>query len=150
IGQRFQDQPLVEAAIQEAIGKGYHNLFELDLMVPHLERAFALRKAHLGQDHPDTLGSMGSLAEAYKWVGRHSESIALRQELLENRISRFDSDHAETMACVSALAEAYQFAGQLESSARLWKQLLEKQRSISGTTHPSTLGLMVRLAWTYG
>jgi serine/threonine protein kinase len=44
IGQRFQDQPLVEAAIRAAIGTGYQSLFEHQAAVVQLEKALALQK----------------------------------------------------------------------------------------------------------
>jgi hypothetical protein len=102
IGQRFQDQPLVEAAIQSAIGSGYLRLKEHDLAVPHLQRAFGLRKVHLGPDHSDTLRSMSDLANGYQWVRRHSEAIALRLQLLENRRASLGPDHRETLDCMGA------------------------------------------------
>jgi serine/threonine protein kinase/tetratricopeptide (TPR) repeat protein len=150
IGNRFQDQPLVEAAIRMAIGLGYHRLQEFTTAVPHLERARALRKAHLGPDHADTLDIMLHLAGAYLWLARHSESIALRQQVLESRRAVFGPDRPETRGCVGLLAEAYQFAGQLETSVRLWEQLLEQHRALEGPTHPATLETMDRLAFVYG
>jgi serine/threonine protein kinase len=44
IGERFRDQPLVEAAIRTTIGEAYKNLGKDQLGVPHLERAVALRQ----------------------------------------------------------------------------------------------------------
>jgi serine/threonine protein kinase len=39
IGERFRDQPVVEAAIRAAIGQAYHSIFAFQLAVPHLDRA---------------------------------------------------------------------------------------------------------------
>jgi tetratricopeptide (TPR) repeat protein len=150
IGNRFQDQPLVEAAIRMAIGRGYHSVWDFTLAVPHVERALKLRKAHLGPDHADTWDSMAQLAREYKWLARHSESIALRQQALESKRAVLGRDHPETRACVSLLAGAYEFDGQLEASARLFEQLLEQNRTLEGPTHPATLGAMDQLAWLYG
>jgi hypothetical protein len=55
IGERFHDQPLVEAAIRDTLGNTYVALKEGRLAAPHLERAVALRKATLGPDHDLTL-----------------------------------------------------------------------------------------------
>jgi hypothetical protein len=75
IGERFADQPLVEAAIRTVIADAYSSLPSLhQLAVSHLERALALRQAHLGPDHPDTLASMDSLAYAYSEVYLFSAS----------------------------------------------------------------------------
>jgi hypothetical protein len=73
IGERFRDEPLVEAAIRVVIGEAYRSLAEDQSAVPHLERAFELRQKHLGPNHPETLASMSTLADAYSWGGPASE-----------------------------------------------------------------------------
>jgi serine/threonine protein kinase len=91
IGDRFKDQPLVEAAVRTAIGEAYHRLTESGSAVSHLERALALRRAVLGAGHPDTRASMERLAIVYYWVARYAESIALGQQLLNDARRRLGS-----------------------------------------------------------
>jgi tetratricopeptide (TPR) repeat protein len=93
---------------------------------------------------------MDRLANAYTWIGRHSESIALHQAILENRKAAFGPDHPETHTQMANLAEAYQFAGQLDATRRLLEYLLAKQEVTDGPSDPKTLDTMKRLAWTYG
>jgi serine/threonine-protein kinase len=145
IGQRFQDQPLVEAAIRMAIGEAYHRLSDPERAIPHLERALALRKAHLGPDDPNTLRSMQALGAPYLYAGRHSEAIALREQLLEERKARLGPDHPEVLDCITELADAYALASQLETSRQLHEQVLEKRLLLFGPTHPATLDIMTRL-----
>jgi serine/threonine protein kinase/tetratricopeptide (TPR) repeat protein len=145
IGQRFQDQPLVEAAIGMAIGKAYNSLSDPGRAVPHFERALALRKAHLGPADPGTLDSMQALSGAYLWAGRHSESIALRHQLLEERRARLGPDHPEVLECMTALADAYRWASQLDMSRQLFEEVLEKRRILFGPTHRATLDIMTLL-----
>jgi serine/threonine protein kinase len=149
IGERFQDQPLVEAAIQTAIGEGYRSLYEFQLAVPHLERAVALRNAYLGSEHPDTISSRAGLSEAYLWLGRYREAISLRQQLLESGEVLLGPDHPETLARISSLAAAYQQAGEWDKSVQLREQLLEKFRAIGGPSDPETIGAMHDLAINY-
>jgi serine/threonine protein kinase len=151
IGDRFRDQPLVEAAIRTTIGDAYVGLHNTGngLAVPHLERAFKLREAHLGPDHPDTLDSMNTLANAYQCVGRHREGIDLRQRRLEIGKATLGHDHPKTLEFMHDLAWAYHHAGQWDLSVPLWKQLLAKRRTICGPTHGATLNTMLYLAMTY-
>jgi tetratricopeptide (TPR) repeat protein len=149
IGQRFQDQPLVEAAIRMSIGDAYQSLHSFAKAVPHLERAVALREAHLGPDHPDTLASMSSLAHACQWTGRHEEHIALRQRILESRRAALGPDSPVTLGCMGRLADAYWWDGQMDVSERLLKQVLEKRSAILGPTHSDTLYTMAALAAVY-
>jgi tetratricopeptide (TPR) repeat protein len=150
IGTRFQNQPLVEAAIRMAIGNGYFSLKVYQQAAPHFERALDLRERHLGPDHSDTRDSMSRLAAGYQWLGRHPESIALRQQLVKTSRAALGPDHPETRQCVVFLAQSYHADGQLERSARLLEQLLKQQRAIEGPTHRATQDAMQRLAWAYG
>jgi serine/threonine protein kinase len=149
IGQRFQDQPLVEAAIRTAIGKGYRSLFDHEHAVFQLERALALRKSHLNPDHPDTLGNMATLAEAHLWVGRFTDAIDLYHYLLENRKVVLGPDHSETMGYVGLLASAYQSAGQYDKSVPMWEDLLKRHQESLGPNHLSTINTMHCLAINY-
>jgi serine/threonine protein kinase len=149
IGQRFQDQPLVEASIRMAIGEGYRSVSDDERAVPHFERALALRKAHLGPHAPNTLHSMQALASAYLWASRHSESIALFQQLLEERKARLGPDHPEVLECMTRLAVAYMWASKLETSRQLHEQVLEKRRLLLGPEHSATLRTMIHLATIY-
>jgi serine/threonine protein kinase len=151
IGDRFREQPLVEAAIRMSIGLAYRRLYWTGngLAVPHLERALELRQAHLGPFHPDTCASLDCLAGAYQFVDRHREAIALLQRRLEIGKARLGPDHPETLAFMGALAHAYYCAGKWDVSVPLWEQTLAKRRTISGPTHPDTLGTMHGLAINY-
>ncbi len=149
IGERFREQPLVEAAIRVVIGEAYGSLGEWQSAVPHLERAFELRQKHLRPDHPGTLASMRTLANAYSWAGQHQKAIALCQRMLENRTAMLGPDHTDTLEYMDRLANAYRFAGEWGTSVPLCEELLRKRTTIFGPTHPSTLGAMHQLAMNY-
>jgi Tfp pilus assembly protein PilO len=88
ISQRFKDQPLIEASIRVTIGDTYHSIAEYQLAVPHLERAFALRKTHLGPDDAATIDAKVRLGNECMEVGRHADGINLHKQILENRAAR--------------------------------------------------------------
>jgi serine/threonine protein kinase/tetratricopeptide (TPR) repeat protein len=149
IGQRFQGQPLVEAAIRTTIGQAYNGLTEHSLALPHLERAVQLREKHLGPGQSDTLTSMDGLAIAYSWTGRHKDAIALRDRILACREATCGRGHIETLACLGNLAGAYEMAGDWKRSTLLWNQVLGEYRVKFGPTDPATLGAKHNLANCY-
>lgn len=55
IGDKFQDQPLVEAAVRTTIGNTYEALGLYDAAEPHLVQAMKIRQRVLGKEDPDTL-----------------------------------------------------------------------------------------------
>jgi tetratricopeptide (TPR) repeat protein len=146
IGTRFQDQPLVEAAIRTTIGVAYHNLYEFEPAALHLERALALRSLHLGSENPETLESVSRIAWTYQWLGRHQQGIDLRRQLADYYMSHLGPEHRTTLAATLTLAEAYEFAGDLDTSERLLEPLLDNVRSVRGPTHPDTLSITLSLA----
>jgi serine/threonine protein kinase len=149
IGTRFQDQPLVEATIRMAIGRAYRSLGRNKLAIPHLERALALRRANLDLGDQKTLESMDNLAEAYLWVVRVQEAIALGQEALEYQLAVRGIEHPDTLARVARIAHAFEMANQLDRAIPLHEELLEKKRRILGPTAPSTFDTMHHLAMCY-
>jgi tetratricopeptide (TPR) repeat protein len=149
IGDRFRDQPLVEASIRMTIGTAYHRVRQPRLGVPHLERALAIRRMCLGADHPETLSSMDQLAGAYSWTGRFQDLIVLRSQLLELRKAGLGPDNPETLACLAKLAAAYQCAGQWDVSNQLFEDLIDRERAILGPAHSQTLDSMHLLAMNY-
>jgi serine/threonine protein kinase len=149
IGDRFRDQPLVEAAIRLTIGASYGQLSQHRLAVPHLERAVALRKLHLGADHPDTLAAMNHVAGAYGWLGRYSESIPQRTHILEARTAALGPDDIDTLLAASALADSYSMAGRWDVSTTLLEGVIERAQAVCGPTHRITLAAMHLLAFNY-
>jgi serine/threonine protein kinase/tetratricopeptide (TPR) repeat protein len=149
IGERFQDQPESEAAIRMAIGHAYAGVGDNQLQVLHMERALALRKAHLENDHPDTLESMQRLGIAYGSVGRFREEIALQEQALEKRAVLFGPDHRLTLSSVSSLVTAYRGVGQWDRAIQLGEEALEKQRAVLGPDDPATLNSIHSLALNY-
>jgi non-specific serine/threonine protein kinase/serine/threonine-protein kinase len=149
ISSRFRDQPLVEAAIRTTIGTSYSQLQQHRAAVPHLERAVALRKLHLGADHQDTLGAMEHLGGAYFSLGRWSEAIPIRIHMLEVWMAALGPDHAETLACATGLAYGFRFVGRWDVSVRLLEDVIERARTVCGPAHDITLGAMHYLAMNY-
>ena len=134
IGQRFQDQPLVEAAIRMAIGDAYGGLDEHRLQATHLERALELRQAHLGPHHPDTLRSMEELADAYTWIGRCSDAVVMYERLLEIAKTKLGPDDPELLESMNQLATACRRAGDWQRAKLLLEQIVAKDEALRGPT----------------
>src|SRR5260370_27773537 len=64
-------------------------------------------KELLGEDHPDTLLSMGNLASAYRNQGRFKDAEKLEEEMFEMRKHLLVEDHPHTLMSMGNLASAY-------------------------------------------
>jgi serine/threonine protein kinase len=149
IGDRFRQEPLVEAAIRLAIGEAYRGLGAPRLGVPHLEQARALRQAALGADHPDTLTAANSLAHAYHDAGEVKRSLPLFEQTLAQFQKTLGPDHPSTLTTMYYLAGEYHSTGQLAKALPLYEQSLAKETQKYGPDHTSTLASMHNLARAY-
>ena len=103
----------------------------------------------LGPDHPDTLDSCNSLANAYHSAGRIEDAVTLHEQTLENRTHIQGSHHPQTLASCNNLAAAYQDAGRLNEAIELYECNLEESTRILGPHHPDTLASLSNLAYAY-
>ncbi|KDQ49043.1 hypothetical protein JAAARDRAFT_144019 [Jaapia argillacea MUCL 33604] len=55
------------------------------------------RKRLLGEEHPDTLGSMGNLALTYKNQGRWKEAEGLEMAVMKARKRLLGEEHPDTL-----------------------------------------------------
>jgi serine/threonine protein kinase len=97
-GGRFEDKPVVEATIRETLAGTYVELGEYAAAEPHAERAWLLRRRALGDEHPDTLRSMGSLAACYHRRGRYEDAQPLLLQTLELQKRILGEDRHESWA----------------------------------------------------
>jgi tetratricopeptide (TPR) repeat protein len=149
VGERFRDQPVVEAAIQAAIGDAYATMGGNRLAADHLERALKLYRAHSGPDHPDTLRIMAKLANSYTWIGRGSKCVAMQERLLEIAKCRLGPDDPELLGRMYELGKACRHVGDWPRAMRLLEQVVEKDEALRGPTAAGASDSAAELAMVY-
>jgi eukaryotic-like serine/threonine-protein kinase len=146
---KFAGQPLVEAAVRQTLAETYLGLGEYLLVIPHAERALALRRAHLAADHPDTLVSQTSLARAYSRTGKTKEAIALLEQVRDTRLKRLGPDHRDTVGTLHDLAVVHSGAGRMAQAIELFEKVREVQVRKLGPDHTDTLNTLSNLGSLY-
>jgi serine/threonine protein kinase/tetratricopeptide (TPR) repeat protein len=148
VGGRFEDKALVEAAIRETLGETYWALGEYPAAELHLQRAWELRRRVLGEEHPDTLSPMHSLADLYGYRGNsEAESLLLKTIELEKRV--LGEKHRDTLRSMGNLAGLYGARGRHGEAESLLLKTIELQKQVLGEEHPDTLSSMFLLAIQY-
>jgi hypothetical protein len=61
----------------------------------------------LGEEHPDTLTSMGNLADTYRHQGRWKEAEELALQVLEKQTKVLGHSHPDTLATASWVARSF-------------------------------------------
>jgi serine/threonine protein kinase len=149
IGERFQDRPLVAAAIRQAIGDAYLGIGRYEQAVSHLSAAHQLRVAQLGPDHPDTLDTVLRLAQAIRRTGRHAEAIPLFEQVRDHQSQKLGPDDPRTLSAQNQLADVHQAAGHFGEAIRLFEEVREVQTRKLGPDHPDTVSTLHNLAGAY-
>jgi tetratricopeptide (TPR) repeat protein len=149
IGDRFAEQPAVEASIRHTIGEAYHGLFLLTEARSQFERAFELRRRTLGENHPDTLSSLSRLAAAYVAQGKYPEAEPLVARALEGRRRALGNAHSDTLESMHVLADLYRLQGKPAEAERILHQLLPLRRRLKGDEHTDTIDSRHVLAIVY-
>ena len=107
------------------------------------------RKRVLGQDHPDTLTSMGKLASTSRNQGRWTEAEQLEVQVMETRKRVLGQEHPHTLTSMANLASTYWNQGRWTEAEQLEVQVMETRKRVLGQEHPDTLTSMANLASTY-
>jgi tetratricopeptide (TPR) repeat protein len=103
-----------------------------------LERALAIREAHLGRDHPQIAESLNNLARVLYAQGDLAGARALHERALTIRESHLGADHPATAETLSNLANILHAQGDLDGARALHKRALAIREAQLGPNHPDT------------
>lgn len=110
------------------------------------ERALSLRRAVLGDDHPDTLDSAGNLAAGLHVLGQYDAARQLNEDALLRCRRVLGEDHPHTLHAAYGLATDLRALGHLEQARQLDEDTLTRRRHILGDDHLDTLRSATNLA----
>ncbi|HEX4103663.1 MAG TPA: FxSxx-COOH system tetratricopeptide repeat protein [Pseudonocardiaceae bacterium] len=113
---------------------------------PLHERALDLRRARLGDDHPDTLETANNLAFDLLALGDHEHALQLGEDTLIRRRRVLGDDHHDTLISATNLAAGLQAVGRYEQARQLDEDTLLRRRRVLGDDHPQTLVSAINLA----
>ncbi|EXL39770.1 hypothetical protein FOCG_17622 [Fusarium oxysporum f. sp. radicis-lycopersici 26381] len=112
-------------------------------------RAWGLRRAVLGEKHPETISSMADFAATYHEQGRYDEAEKLKNEALELRREILGEKHPDTIRIMASLAATYGEQGRYNEAECFLQEALNLRRQVLGRNHPDILANMMDLAATY-
>jgi len=107
------------------------------------------RKRVLGEEHPDTLTSIDSLASTYRNQGRWKEAEELEVQVMETRKRVLGEEHPDTLTSIGSLASTFWCQGRWKEAEELQVQVIETSKRVLGQEHPDTLTSIGRLASTF-
>ncbi|KAJ7748618.1 hypothetical protein B0H16DRAFT_1692082 [Mycena metata] len=113
------------------------------------EEVLEKQRQLMGENHPNTLSTMGNLATSYSDLGEHQKAKELKVIVLEKRKQVLGENHPDTLQTMGNLASSYSDLGEYQKAKELRILVLEKERQLVGEDHPNTLQAMGSLAVSY-
>jgi serine/threonine protein kinase/tetratricopeptide (TPR) repeat protein len=149
VEDKFKNEPLIEAAIRETMGRVYRKLGEFKSAEPHLERALQIHQDQLGKQHLKTLYSMSNLAVLYHTQRKYKEAERLFSDALTEFRRILGDENQTTLSCANNLASVYNRLRRYEEARGLYSRVLETSKRVLGEEHKETLAAMNNLATLY-
>ncbi len=145
VDTELTDQPEVEAAVRDTIGRAYMAIGELSSAQTHLARALELRQQQLGPEALESLASAEVMAELRREQNNDKDAEPLARSAYEGRRRLLGDDHPDTLRSMSLLAEVLEGQGRNEEAEKLNRATLDARRRVLGETDPDTLTSMNNL-----
>jgi serine/threonine protein kinase/Tfp pilus assembly protein PilF len=122
VGEKFKDQPVVEASLRETLGETYHGLSRYPEAQAQFVRALELRKKELGERHKETLTTQHNLGAAMLAHGDYAEATQVLGEALAGRKAALGDTASDTLETRSLLAFARQLSGNNEGALNEYRE----------------------------
>lgn len=113
---------------------------------PLYRRALAISEKALGQEHPDTAGSLINLAGLLKRKGDYEGAESLYRKALAIREKALGKKHLDTALSINNLAELLRIKGDYVDSEPLYRKALNIYEKALGKDHPETATIINNLA----
>jgi tetratricopeptide (TPR) repeat protein len=143
----LKDQPLIEAAVRNTIGKTLLALSRYDDAEPVLRKALALRRDALPVGHPDIGRTLHDLAELRQSQGNLDDAQTLIREALGIFLASLPRDHPNIGEALDGLASILHDQGKLDEAETLYREALSITRSAFPAGHPEIAISLNNLAW---
>ncbi len=108
-----------------------------------MEKVFLDRSQRLGDDHPETISALTTLAQAMDEV----EAEPVLRDAFERAKHVFGRDNQATLTIQNSLALSLERLGQTREAESMLRDCLARRRAVMGETHPETFTSLNNLGW---
>jgi non-specific serine/threonine protein kinase/serine/threonine-protein kinase len=135
----FDNQPLVQAQLFEAVAMTQHRLGLSNQALQPQTQAVDLSRRELGDSDRRTLISITNLGAIFHSLGNYREAERLLREVLETRRGTLGADHEDTLRSSSGLSVLLMHEGRYDEAEPLLRETLKSQQDSLGDDHEDTL-----------
>ena len=144
--EKFDNQPLVQAPLLETVAATMFRLGLWDRAFVPQKKAVGINRREWGDEHPNTLKSIGNLATMHYGRGELKEAEELFRKRLEVSQRTLGRDHERTLDACQRLGVVLYAMGRVDESESLIREAVAQQQETLGEDHPNTLGSLYFLA----
>jgi eukaryotic-like serine/threonine-protein kinase len=145
IDAEFSSRPVLQARLLQTVAHSLQALGLLDRAAVPQRQALELRRAHLGEEHPDTLVSINHLGLLLQAQGRFAEAEAEFSIALEARRRLLGDEHPDTLISLHNMSQLLQSRRRLAEAEPYQRMALAGRRRSFGEEHPQTLSSLHNL-----
>jgi eukaryotic-like serine/threonine-protein kinase len=149
ISQELKDEPDVQAALMDTLGRVYFNLGLYDNSEPLLESALAIKRRQVDDNDLSAAATLTNLADLLQMQGRYDRAEQLYREALEMRRRLLPAQHALVAQSLHDLADLLHDKGEYETAEPICRAALDMRIKVFGPEHPdvadslNNLGLLL-------
>ena len=114
--------------------------------IPRAQQALEIRKAVLGERHPDTANSLNNLAFVLETQRDYAAARPLYEQALAIYKAVLGDRHPETASTMNSLALLLEAQGDYAAARPLYSQALAIRKAVLGDRHPDTASSLSNLA----
>ena len=145
LDHRFQDKPLVEAALRQTIGQAYSGLDEREAAYKHLVRCVEIRVRQLGEQHDDTITANFRLL-LVRWKQKHSDDISVgMSRLLKTSEVVLGADSRTALRIAGEYGRMLSESGRIDEAIQICSAAAEKTELRYGRDDELTSNCLMRL-----
>ncbi|HMO14004.1 MAG TPA: tetratricopeptide repeat protein [Pirellulaceae bacterium] len=136
--QRTGLAPRIEAELRWMIGVNYRGMSRYSDAVMHLEHSARLYKKAFGEQSPESLLTLNSLAAAYRFNGQIEQAIQQYDNLRQLLIGSTESNPEALIAVMNNLGDALSLKGDHDQAIQIHRETLEIAQDHYGHDHEKT------------
>ncbi|HVS03241.1 MAG TPA: serine/threonine-protein kinase [Thermoanaerobaculia bacterium] len=146
IDAELAGQPTIQAELLGVVGTAFKELGLYERAEPLLERALALRRQELGEEHPEVAASSSHLAALYYAQGDYGGAEALHRQALAIGRKLYRGDDPAVAGFLDDLSVVLRAQRDLEEAGALAREALAMRRRLLGGSHPDVAKSLVNVA----
>ena len=141
----LRDQPETRATMMDVMGRVYQNLALFPQAAPLLDSALAIRRATLGDVHPDVAASLHAVAGLRAALGDYDSARVLYREALTMRRRLLPAGHPDLARTLVAWGTLESDAGDYTAAEPLYREGLAIGRAALGEENPEVASMLLDL-----